>query len=227
MDPIPTPFQRLLNLERDLEQLKASRVPKTAISQDQPHPLPPRHIWPADELLLSRLLRRSPQAIEAYQGHAELTSTEKHGMRLAPSDTTSAYQFCEMIDGDAVVWLASSSIPLAWGTSSFGALFHSPADLETPRNLVLQTLPLFKPIARGQAWTLHRKGEMSVQFRPFPEQAEQAMLLRRLETLDRRFSQLRLQLEAEIKDLRSQLLIQQTQIQRLLSLLPTDPHGPF
>lgn len=225
MDPIPSPLQRLLSLERDLEQLKASQVPEPL--RDQLQPLPPRHIWPADELLLTRLLRRTPQAIEAYQSHAVLTSTRQHGMRLTASEAASAYQFCEMMDGDAVVWVANPSMPLAWGSATFGALFTSPADLEAPQDLVLQTLPLFKPIARGEAWTLHRKGEMSVKSRPFPEQAEQAMLLRRLETLERRFSQQRMQLEVEIKDLRSQLLIQQTQVQRLLNLLPTDPNSPF
>lgn len=227
MEPIPSPLQRLLSLERDLEQLKASRVPETIRSQGQPQPPPARHIWPADELLLTRLLRRSPQAIQAYQGHAELTSTERHGMRLSASETASAFQFCEMMDGDAVVWVPCQSIPLVWDTVSFRRLFHSPADLGAPQNFVLQTLPLFKPIARGQAWTLYRKGDMAAQFHHFPEQAEQSMLLRRLETLDRLFSQQRIQIEAEIKDLRAQLLIQQTQIQRLLGLFPVDQNSSF
>lgn len=226
MDPIPSPFERLLTLEREIEHLKKSRLPEPIRNKSQPT-LPPRHIWPADEMLLTRLLRRSPQAIEAYQADAELTTSGQHGMRLNASEITSAFQFCEMIDGDAVVWVDTPAIPAVWSSTVFRALFHSPADPEAPQDLVLQSLPLFKPIARGQAWSLHRKGEMSVQSRSFPEQADQAMLLRRLETLDRRSNQQRLQLQAEIKDLRSQLLIQQTQIQRLLGLLPTDQNSPF
>lgn len=222
MEPLPTPLERLLALERDLELLKASRVPEAIRKQGQSG-LPPRHIWPADELLLTRILRRSPAAIQAYQGHAELIKSEPRGLHLTAAETTSAFQFCEIMDGDAVAWVDRSSLRWAWGSDYFQMLFHSPSDVETPDKLVLQALPLFKPIARGQVWALHRKGEMVLQSRPFPEQAEQAMMLRRLEKLDRRFSQQKVQFEAQLQDLRSQLYLQQSLIERLMRLSPSDP----
>lgn len=225
MEPMSSPYERLLDLERDLERLKSFRVPEAIRMQGQ-QSLPPRHIWPGDELLLTRLLRRSPEAIQAYQGHAELTKTAQRGMRLTPADAVSAFQFCEIIDGDAVAWVDHKSIKWAWGSESFHLLFRSPSGIDKPEELMLQALPLFKPIARGQAWTLHRKGEMVLQSRPFPEQADQAMLLRRLEKLDRRFSQQKVQFEAELQDLRSQLHQQQNLLERLLSLSALNPRTP-
>ena len=217
MEPIPSPLERLLALERDLELLKAAHVPEFMRTKGQPT-RPPRHIWPADELLLTRILRRSPDAIHAYQDDAELTIVEHRGMRLTGAESTSAFQFCEMMDGDAVVWVNRASVGWAMASDSFLMLFHIPSDFEKPEDLVLQALPLFKPIARGQVWTLHRKGHMILQSNPFPEQAQRDMLLRRLEKLDRRFSQQKVQFEAEIRDLRSQLYFQQTLIERLLRL---------
>lgn len=222
MDPVSSPLERLLSLERELETLKTLRVPEAIRAQGQVKLLP-RHIWPSDELLLTRLLRRTPQAIQAYQGHAELVESEQRGLRLTAAESTSIFQFCEIVDGDAVAWVDRRSMKLAWASKTFQMLFTSPPDVEAPEGLVLQTLPVFKPIARGQTWILHRKGEMLLQSRPFPEQAEQTMLLRRLQKLERRFGEQKVQFEVELKDLRSQLYVQQRLIERLLSLSPADP----
>jgi len=221
MNPIPSPYERLLHLESELERLKASGIHDVIRKQDQ-STLPTRQIWPADELLLTRILRRSPEALAAYQGDAELTGIEQRGLRLTAADSSSAFRFCEIVDGDAVVWVEPKSLRWAWRSEHFQFLFDSPPGADTPDNLVVHALPLFRPLARGQAWTLHRKGKMGLQTRLFPEQAQDVMLLGRLEKLERRFSQQKVQFEAEVKDLRSQLQIQQRMIEGLLRIFPPD-----
>jgi hypothetical protein len=61
---------------------------------------------------------------------------------------------------------------------------------------------------------------MLVQARPFPEHADQARLLRRLESLERQVGQHNIRLESSIQELRSQLRVQQNQIDQLLRLFP-------
>ena len=87
MNVIPSPLDRLLQLEERVEWLQSLQV-QPPLSKDHEYlPLPSRHIWPVDELLLTRLLRRSPQVIGAYQAPAELTCTEKSGLLLTTSET--------------------------------------------------------------------------------------------------------------------------------------------
>lgn len=213
----PSPLTRLLRLEQAMEQLMATSLPETLQKPVGRQPAS-RSIWPADELLLTRLLRRSPEALRAYQGHAELTATEKQGLRLNQSATSSIFQFCELSDGDAVVWIEINPPDWIWQSESLRLLYDYPWSLDNPAQLVLHALPLFKPVSRGQSWSLHRRGEMLLQARPFPEQADQARLLRRLETLERRFSQQTVRLETDLQALRVQLRVQQDQIERMLKL---------
>ncbi len=222
MDAMTSPLERLLKLERDIEQLQALSV----------QPAPPqgplgepsaRMPWPVDELLLTRLVRRSPQALAAYQAPAQLTATAQRGLRLTVAETDSAFQFCELTGGDAVVWVQADSPPWVWQSEAFHQIFATPEGLEGSQDLVLQCLPVFKPIVRGHQWTLFSPGEMVPRHRPFPEQEKQGMLLRRLETLERLVNQQMARREMEINEIRMQLRVQQDQLNRLLRLSEHQP----
>jgi hypothetical protein len=219
----PTPFQRLLRLERTLEQLLAAQLPDHA--RRPLHEPCTRAIWPCDELLLTRLLRRSPDVLDAYQAPAELTETEGQGLRLSGSSQSSPFLFSELLSGDAVVWIASSSPDWLWNSAIFRRLFLPLPDGHHGNSCFVQTLPLFKPVERGQSWTLSRRGELVPQLNLVPEQAEQAQLLRRLSLLEQLSLQQRVKFESQIQELQIQVRVQQEAIDRLLKLRSVqDPH---
>jgi hypothetical protein len=215
----PSPFTRLLHLEQAVEQLVAANLSK-AVRNETKQPPASRAIWPADQLLLTRMLRRSPEVLKAYQASAQLSVTKERGIHLCTSEAKSVFQFCELVDGDAVVWLDINSPDWVWESASFRSIFDCPSISEPSSKLVLQELPLFKPICRGETWVLQHRGEMVVQPRPFPEHADQARLLRRLELLERHVGQHNIRLESSIQELRTQVRVQQNQIDQLLRLFP-------
>lgn len=216
MQTDPTPFQRLLRLESTLEQLLAAQLPDHA---RRPHHDPStRAIWPSDELLLTRLLRRSPDVLDAYRAPAELIDTEGKGLRLSIASQLSPFFFCELLSGDAVVWIASSPPDWLWSSATFQRLFAPLPEGKSGASCTLQTLPLFKPIERGQSWTLSRRGELVPQLNLMPEQAEQAQLLRRLSLLEQMSLQQEIKFKSQIHELQVQVRIQQEQIERLLNL---------
>ena len=216
MNVIPSPLDRLLQLEQRVEWLQSLQVQPSLSQVHDYHQLPSRHIWPVDELLLTRLLRRSPQVLGAYQSPAELTRSEQSGLVLTTSETASVLQFCELISGDAVVWLSADPPSWVWESPTFRSLFHVPKDNASTDNLVLQVMPLFKPIERGLRWSLFRTGEMVPTHRPFPEHEEQLMLLRRIDFLERQLSQQTIDHRAEISEIRLLLRAQQETLARLL-----------
>lgn len=218
MSTPPSPLERLLHLEQHVEQLLSQQAQPPLPRDHEGQPLPSRHLWPVDELLLTRLLRRSPQAIAAYQAPAELTRTDPHGLLLTTAETGSTFQLCELISGDAVVWVCTDPPSWVWGSETFQQLFRTPRGTDSNEDLVLQSLPVFKPVVRGRKWTLIRPGEMVPRDRPFPEQEEQLMLLRRIETLERELSRQRIQQNAEIGELRTQLRLQQDLLERVLRI---------
>ena len=222
MTATPSPLDRLLQLERDIEQLR-SQTAKPAPPPGPPGESPARRPWPVDELLLTRLIRRSPQALTAYKEPAELTTTADHGLRLTVAESESLFQLCELTGGDAVVWLQADPPSWVWESESFQQIFSVPKGLDGQHDLVLQTLPIFKPVVRGQQWTLFRKGEMMHRHRPFPEKESQNMLLRRLESLERRVSTEMTRQEHELNKLRSELRVQQDLLNRLLRITDTSP----
>lgn len=223
MQSDPTPFQRLLRLERTLEQLLAAQLPDHA--RRPLHEPCTRAIWPSDELLLTRLLRRSPDVLDAYQAPAELTETEGQALRLSGSSQSSPFLFSELLSGDAVVWIASSSPDWLWRSAIFRRLFLPLPDGQHGNSCSIQTLPLFKPVERGQSWTLSRRGELVPQLSLVPEQAEQAQLLRRLSLLEQLSLQQRVKFESQIQELQIQVRVQQEQIDRLLKLRSVqEPH---
>jgi hypothetical protein len=215
----PTPLSRLLRLENAIEQLIAANLPH-GLQQHLVDKVKPAAIWPADELLLTRLLRRTPEVLQAYQSPAELTDTNAQGLHLSIAESTSFFHCCELIDGDAVVWVDAKAPDWAWKSQIFRHLFSTPLDLDDSSPFVLQSLPLFKPISRGNSWTLQRRGEMVVQARQFPEQAERAGLLRRIENLERDLLQQKIKQNEQLNELQVKLRVQHEMIERLCRLLP-------
>lgn len=213
-----TPLSRLLRLENAIEQLIAANLPH-GLQQHLAVEVKPASIWPADELLLTRLLRRTPEVLHAYQSPAELTDTKGQGLHLSISESASFFHCCELIDGDAVVWIDAKAPDWAWKSQIFKHLFSTPANPDDSSPLVLQSLPIFKPISRGISWTLQRRGEMVVQARQFPEQAERVGLLRRIENLERESLQHRIKLTDQILELQIKVRVQQATIDRLSRLM--------
>lgn len=215
----PSPLSRLLRLERAVEQLVAANLPDSIREIAKATP-PSRAVWPADQLLLTRILRRSPQVLEAYQASGQILVSNEKGTQLSLSDTNSVFKLCQLIDGDAVLWLDQSPPDWVWHSDAVRSIYDFPDDASASSGLVLQELALFKPLVRGETWILHRRGEMVSQPKPFPEQAEQATLLRRLESLERQVVQLSIKTESTINELRSQLGAQQTLLDQLLQIFP-------
>ena len=222
MEATPSPFERLLHLEKQIEQLQAQIASPSA----PPHPpgeSPARRIWPVDELLLTRLVRRSPEALVAYQAPAELTRTAQRDLRLTVADTDSVFQLCELTGGDAVVWVQADPPSWVWQSEIFQLIFPQIEGPEGSQDLVLQRLPVFKPVERGQRWTFCSPGQMIPRHRPVPEKEKQSMLLRRLENLERRMNQQLTRHESELNELRSQLRVQQDLLARLLRISAPPP----
>lgn len=217
MDPQPSPFERLLQLEEEVAALNDLQLP-VALRQQSFSSIPSRQVWPADELLLTRLLRRSPVALAAYQGAADLCASDHQGLSLTAGVSASAFQFCELVGGDAVVWVKQDPPSWVWHSQVFQKLFVIPSGAEYPRPLILQSLPLFKPVVRGQRWTLFQQGEMVPELRSFPEREEQVNLLRRLESMERMLIQQKAQSSLDIGELRTQVRVLQDQIKRLTRL---------
>lgn len=217
----PTPMERLLNLEQDIDNLR-SLLDLPQPRQDMPSVPSPRSTWPGDELLLTRLLRRAPDALTAYQGTAELTSTDQRGLRLTATDGSSYFHFCELLSGDAVVWIQPNPPAWIWKSPTVSLLFHLPPGSDVNGHLLLQTLPLFKPVVRQQQWTLFRQGEMVTRETLVFEKNEQSHQLRRLETLERRVQQLVLKQSTEMGELRKQIAALEELLNRLCRLSSQD-----
>ena len=217
MTATPSPLDRLLQLEQDIAQLR-SQSAKPAPPPGPPGESPARRPWPVDELLLTRLIRRSPQALMAYQEPAELTTMANRDLQLTVADSDSVFRLCELAVVDAVVWIEGDPSSWVWESESFRQIYSVPKGLDGQQDLVLQALPVFKPVVRSQQWTLFRRGEMIPRHRPFPEKESQNMLLRRLESLERQVSQEMTRQEHELNELRSELRVQQDMLNRLLRI---------
>ena len=211
----PSPIERILKLEAELDRLRQQLGHEAAKNEDRERVSVPRAIWQADEILLTRLIRRSPEAISAYRGAAELTTSSNGNLRLTSAITNSPYLFCELGNGDATVWLTAAPPDWIWKTQVFQHLFiihEAPSAME---DLVLQRLPIFKPVVRGRDWSLFQPGEMIPRGRHFQTDHEQALLVRRLDTIERNFRQQTVQRDQEFSRLQTLLQVQQDIIQRL------------
>lgn len=217
----PTPFDRLIRLERLVADMQLRAGPPQLPSPIE-HSLLERHQWPADELLLTRLIRRSPEALKAYEAPAELTQTDSQGVLLKAISGSSPFRLCELSNGDAVVWLSPEHENWIYDTAIFSCLFNAPSILDKERTLVLQSLPRFVRKIQGREWTLETPGEMLPKDRPFVEKAEQAKLELRIKKLEQFFARMRGSLDAELVALRSKVQLLQDQLDRLLRLQDND-----
>ena len=217
----PTPFDRLIRLEKLVADLRLRAGPPQPPSPIE-HSLLERHQWPADELLLTRLIRRSPEALKAYEAPAELTQTDSQGVLLKAISGSSPFRLCELTNGDAVVWLSPEHETWIYDTAIFRCLFNAPPISDKERTLVLQSLPRFVRKVQGREWTLESSGEMLQKDRPFVEKAEQAKLELRIQKLEQFFARMRGSLDAELVALRSKVQLLQDQLDRLLRLQDND-----
>jgi hypothetical protein len=222
MTTSPTPFERLLRLEQLLSDLQAqhSSPPLPAVDESS---LPKRHLWPADELLLTRLIRRNPEALKAYEAPAELIQTAEQGVVLKAIVASSPFRFCELTNGDAVVWLAQEHESWLYTTDIFRSIFKAPTTSEKDAFLVLQLLPRFIRKVQGREWTIERLGQMMPKTRPFVEQAGQAELERRIQRLELTFARMSGGLDAELSALKSHVQILQDHLDLLLKLNANNP----
>jgi hypothetical protein len=211
----PSPIERILKLEAELDRLRQQLDHETAEVDDSPRVSVSRAIWQADEILLTRLIRRSPEAISAYRAAAELTTSSDGNLRLTSAITNSPFWFCELSNGDATVWLTAAPPDWIWNTDVLQHLFIIHEASSIMENLVLQRLPIFKPVVRGRDWSLFQPGEMIPRGRRFQVAQEQALLVRRLETIERDFRQQTVKRDQEFARLQTMLLVQQDLINRL------------
>ena len=212
----PTPFERLIKLEHLVCDLQAQLNPSIPTLEESA--LPRRNLWPADELLLARLIRRNPEALRAYEASAELIQIDGQGVLLKAIDGSSPFRLCELPIGDAVVWVSQDHESWLYDTEIFRSVFEAPETIGKVETLVLQALPRFIRKVQGLEWTLERRGEMIPRSRPFVEQADQAELEQRIQRMEQAFARMRGKLDSELSSLRSHVLILQDQLDRLLRL---------
>lgn len=221
----PTPFERLIKLEQIVGDLQTQLTPLTA-SIEEPAP-PVRHLWPADELLLTRLIRRNPEALRAYESPAELTQSGDQGILLRPISGNSPFRLCQLLTGDAVVWVSQLHESWLYDTEIFRGVFSVPNSVGAQELLVLQSLPRFIRKVQGQEWVLERRGEMIPNSRPFAEQADQAELEQRIQRIEQAFARMRGKLDSELVALRSTVQLLQDQLDNVMRLgrtsLPGEP----
>ena len=217
MEVQPSALDRLLALEARLEQIERKGLAfedspsLESLGRTQP-------IWAGDEGLLTRLLRRSPIALSAYQSNAELSTRPINSLILQQSDQSSPFQFCELSNGDAVLWISEKAPAWAYESSHCRQAFKFLNPNGEGQVLTLHRLALFKPIIRGEKWTLVQQGELSATESPYPEEADHINLSIRIENLERQLLRLSSQQEVTLRELRLQVQTNQEEINRLLSL---------
>lgn len=217
MDDVPTPMERLLRLEACIEQLNRQLLQAPdAVKPGEGRPT--RQVWPADEQLLTRCLRRTPQVVQAYQSGGELTATEGGGVLLEPSAQQGLVHLCELNNGDAVAWLTRNAPDNHLGLSAIGRIFAIPAGVTRLQELTIQRLPLFKPIVLHNRWTLARRGELTRKGATCPEESANEAINGRLERLERAMSHLSARHEDRLRELQVKLETQQKELDQLLRL---------
>ncbi|CAI8168158.1 MAG: Uncharacterised protein [Prochlorococcus marinus str. MIT 9215] len=216
MNNDPTPFERLIKLEHLMDELQAQLNPSTPrLEESSP---PQRHLWPADELLLTRLIRRNPETLSAYESPAELTQTEDQGVLLNPIAGISPFRLCELTSGDAVVWVTKEHEKWLYDTEIFRSVFIAPNSNASNEPLVLQLLPRFIRKVQGREWTLDRRGEMIPRNRPFIEQANRIELEQRIQTMEQKYARISGKIDSELSFMRSKIQILEDQLGHLLKL---------
>lgn len=213
----PSPLERLLALEARIEQLehKELGIEGSPWMQSVNRGLP---IWPGDIGLLTRLLRRSPIVLSAYQNNAELSTRQNNTLILERSDQSSHFQFCELSDGDALLWINEKAPEWVYESSLCRQAFKIRNQSGEEQALTLQRLALFKPIMRGEKWTLVQQGELTTKSNPYPEESNHINLTIRVENLERQILRMSSQLDVALRELYLQVQTNQEAINRLSSL---------
>lgn len=214
MSSEPTPFERLVKLEHLVSELQAKLTSSTPVIEERDPPQ--RHLWPADELLLTRLIRRNPEALRAYEAPAELIKTEDQGVLLKAIAGSSPFRLSELPTGDAVAWVSEEHENWLYDTEIFRSVFDTPNLSIKDDRLVLQLLPRFIRKVQGHEWTLDRRGQMIPRGRPFAEQAEQAEVQQRIQKIEQTIIRMRTIIDSETSSLKTQIQALQTQLAQLL-----------
>lgn len=216
MSSEPTPFERLIKLEHLVSELQAKLNPSSPAVEDSGPPQ--RHLWPADELLLTRLIRRNPEALKAYESPAELIQSEDQGVLLKTILGNSPFRLCELPTGDAVVWVSQEHESWLYDTEIFRSVFDTPDSIVKKEPLVLQLLPRFIRKVQSREWSLDRRGQMIPTSRPFIEQAEQAELQQRIQKMEQTIIKMRANIDIELGSLKTQMQVLQDQLNQLLRI---------
>lgn len=225
MSSSPTPFERLIRLEQLVDHLQHQTIPPLPPSTfDESRPA--RHVWLADELLLTRLVRRNPEALKAYETAAELTQSDGQGVLATAISGTSPFRLCELQSGDAVVWLSVGHDSWLYETEIFASVFKASVKPQVDNTLVLQTLPRFIRKVQGREWTLEQRGEMIPKGRPFIAQKEQAELEQRIQRLEQAMARMRGGYETELVALKSSVQFISDHLGRLARVQATDKPTP-
>lgn len=226
MSSSPTPFERLIRLEQLVDQLQhqiSSPLPPSTFDESRPQ----RHVWPADELLLTRLVRRNPEALKAYESAAELTQSDGHGVLATAISGTSPFRLCELQSGDAVVWLSAEHDKWLYETEIFASVFKASVKPHVDNTLVLQILPRFIRKVQGREWTLEQRGEMIPRGRPFVDQKEQAELEQRIQRLEQAIDRMRGGYETQLDALKSTVQLISDHLGRLSRVQASDKTAPI
>lgn len=213
----PTPLERLLRLEACIEQLNR-RLLQAPDAVTPGEGRPTRQVWPADEQLLTRCLRRTPQVVQAYQAGGELTAAAGAGVLLEPSARQGLVQLCELNNGDAVAWLPRNAPDSHLELQAIVRIFSIPRDVTGLQELSIQQLPLFRPIVLHKRWTLARRGELTHKGAACPEESVNEVVNGRLERLERAVAQLSASHEDRLRELQVRLETQQKALDQLLRL---------
>lgn len=215
-----TPMERIIRLEDLLDELQATLIGERSgtTAAPAPHQQKPLAIWPADELLLTRLWRRSPGALSAYLRQGELFTTGNGDVLLEKTDRKTYIGFCEVASGDALLCVPPNAPDAVFASLACKQAFKIPEGHKIDSGASIQTLPLFRPIERGKRWKLLRAGEINLNgFSPLDE-TENLALLSRLEKLERNQAKLAANQQVAIQDLKNQLAILQEQMDTYLRI---------
>lgn len=209
-----TPMERITRLEDLLDELQSTLIGERSgtTAAPAPHQQKPFAIWPADELLLTRLWRRSPSALSAYLRQGEMFTTGNGDVLLEKTDQKTYICFCEIANGDALLCVPPNAPDAIFASLARMQAFKIPEGHKIDDSTSIQMLPLFRPIERGKRWKLWRAGEINLNgYSPLNE-TENLALLSRLEKLERNMAKLAANQQVAIQDLKNQLAILQEQM---------------
>jgi hypothetical protein len=224
-DSSPTPLDRLARLERFVEELlqlgphdRRQRLEAPGSALAAASGTGGGVVWPAGELLLIRLQRRHPEALQAYEAPVEiLLGQGKEGVRICRTDRASVFRLVQLRNGDALVYPVAGHQGDLYGQPSFLALFEA---VDNPREgAVLARPALARPISFGEVWSLESRGRMEQGLAPPPStESLVAPLEQRLEGLERRAAQLELRHRQDLLAVRETLQEQALLLQALSDL---------